>query len=80
MCNRHAEGIDLQVVREAPPPVDLDHRQPLPVGRLEGLVARDVDLPERVAELRLELSHLGQRPLAEMAPLRVVDDDLGGYG
>jgi hypothetical protein len=80
LCNRTAEGIDLDVVREAPPAVDLDDRQPLAILGLELLVAGDVDLAELEAELVPEGSHLRQRPLAEVAALGVVDDDVGGYG
>jgi hypothetical protein len=80
LCNRSAEGIDLKVVRETAPAVDLDHREPLAVLGLEGIVAGDVDLPQIEAELRLEGSQLFERPLAEVAALRVVDDDVGGYG
>jgi hypothetical protein len=80
LCNRTAERIDLDVVGEAPPAVDLDHGEPLAVLGLERLVARDIDLAEPEAELGLAGSDLGQRPFAEVAPLGVVDDDVGGYG
>jgi hypothetical protein len=80
LCNRTAEGIDLDVVREAPSAVDLDDRQPLAILGLERLVAGDVDLAEVEAEFLVEGSHLRQRPLAEVAALGVVDDDVGGYG
>jgi hypothetical protein len=80
LCNRTAEGIDLDVVREAPPAVDLDDRQPLAILGLERLVAGDVDLAKPEAELVPEGSHLRQRPLTEVAALGVVDDDVGGYG
>jgi hypothetical protein len=45
LCNRTAERVDLEVVREAAAAVDLDDREPLAVLGLEGLVAADVDLP-----------------------------------
>jgi hypothetical protein len=80
LCNRTAEGIDLEVVREAPPTVDLDDREPLAVLGLERVVAGDVHLAEGEPELGLERANLRQRPLAEVAALRVVDDDVGGYG
>lgn len=70
----------MDVVREAPPPVDLHDRKPLAVLGLERLVAGDVDLAQPEAELALEPPELRQRPLAEVAALRVVDDDVGGYG
>jgi hypothetical protein len=80
LCNRSAEGIDLKVVGEAAPAVDLDHREPLAVFGLESVVAGDVDLTEIEPELRLEGPQLHERPFAEVAALRVVDDDVGGYG
>jgi hypothetical protein len=80
LCNRRAEHVDLDVVGEAPPPVDLDDREPLAVFGFERLVAGDIDLAEREAELGLECPDLRERPLAEVAAGRVVDDDVGGYG
>ena len=80
MCNRLAERIDLDVIREAPPSVDLHDGEPRAVFGFEPFVARDVDLAQREAELGLEIAHLRQRTLAEVAALRVVDDDVGGYG
>ena len=80
MCNRSPERVDLDVVREAPPSVDLDNRQPLAVRGLESRIAADVDLLEREAELVPERPQLPERPLAEVAPLCVVDGDAGGYG
>ncbi len=56
MCNRPAERVGLHVVGEAPPAVDLDDRQPLPVFGLEGGVAGDVDLAQVEAELLAELA------------------------
>jgi hypothetical protein len=80
LCNRSAEGIDLHVIGEAPPAVDLDDWEPLAVLALQGVVPGDVHLAELEAELGLERPHLRQRPLAEVAALGVVDDDVGGYG
>jgi hypothetical protein len=80
LCNRTAEGIDLDVVREAAPSVDLDDGEPLAVLGLQRRVAGDVDLAEPEPEVGLEGPHLRQRPLAEVAAVRVVDDDVGGYG
>ena len=77
MCNRSPEHVDLHVVREAAPSVDLDHGQPLPVAGLEGGIAGDVDLTELEAELRVQGAHLLERPVAEVAAPGVVDDDLG---
>jgi hypothetical protein len=80
LCNRAAECVDLKVIREAAATVDLDDREPLAVFGLEGLVAGDIDLAEREAELGLERPHLRERPLTKVAARRVVDDDVGGYG
>jgi hypothetical protein len=80
LCNRFAKGIDVNVVCEAAPSVDFDDREPLPVLRLERFVARDVDLAQQETELRLQLPDLRERPLAEVATLRVIDDDVGSYG
>jgi hypothetical protein len=44
LCNRTPECSELDVVREAPPAVDLDHRQPFAIGRLERGIPADVDL------------------------------------
>jgi hypothetical protein len=64
-------GID--EVHERPLAGDLDHWKPLAVLRLELGIARDVDLVERVTELRRE--H-GARVRAQVAPVRVEQDDL----
>ena len=79
MCNRPAERIRLHVVREAPPAVDLDHRQPLAVPRLQVRIPADVDLLEGEAELVAQAVQLLERALAQVAALRVEDGD-GGYG
>jgi hypothetical protein len=76
LCNRSPERIRLDVVREPPAAVDLDHRQPLPIRRLERGSAADVYLAELEAELVAELPHLHERALAQMATLGVVDDDV----
>ena len=80
MCNRFAQCVDLDVIRKAPPSVNLDDREPLPVLGLERVVARDVHLAQSEAELGLKPPHQRERPLAEVATLRVIDDDVGGYG
>lgn len=80
MCNRFAQCVDLDVIGETPPSVDLDDREPLPVLGLERVVARDVHLAQGEAELGLKRPHQRERPLAEVATLRVIDDDVGGYG
>jgi len=79
LCNRSAEGVRLDVIREPAAAVDLDDRQPLPVLGLERGVAGDVHLAELEAQLSAEPRDDAAGALAEMAPLRVVEDDLG-YG
>jgi hypothetical protein len=79
LCNRAAKRVGLDVVREAAAPVDLDDREPLPVGGLEGLVAGDVDLAQVESELLPDAADDLDRPVAEVAAGCVVDDDLG-YG
>ena len=80
MCNRAAKRVELHVIRETAPSVDLDDREPLAILGLERVVAGDVDLPQLEAELWLQLPNLSKRALAEVAALRVVDDDVGRYG
>jgi hypothetical protein len=79
LCNRSAEGVGLDVVRETAPAVDLDHGEPLPVFGLESGIAGDVDLPQVEAELLAERGHHAAGRLAEMTARGVVEDDLG-YG
>ena len=68
------------MVHERALPVDLDHRQPLAVPRLERGVAGDVHLGELEAELVLERADRLARPLAEVAVPRVIQrDDRYGY-
>jgi hypothetical protein len=74
-CEPAAEAVRVDVVHERALPVDLDHRQPLAVARLEPGVARDVDLGDLEAELVLERADCRARPLAEVAALRVVQRD-----
>jgi hypothetical protein len=61
------QGALIDVVDERPLAVDLDHRQPLSIARLQGLVTRDV---HRVV-FDAETIELPTRPLAEAAPLPV---------
>ena len=76
MCNRAPECIGLQEVGKTPAPVDLDDRNPLPVLRFERLVAADVHGAQLEAQLILKLAQLCERALAQVAALRVIDDDL----
>jgi hypothetical protein len=68
------------VVDERALAVDLEDRQPLAVARLEPGVAGDVDLAELERPLGSHLLDDRARPVAEMAALRVVEDDLRRYG
>ena len=79
MCNRFTEDVRLDVIREAAAAVDLDDRQPLPVLRLEGGVARDVHLAELEAELLPEGLDHAAGPLTQVAARGVVENDFG-YG
>jgi hypothetical protein len=71
-CEPAAEAVSVDVVHERALPVDLDHRQPLAVPRLERGVAGDVDLGELEAELVAERPDGRARPLAEVAVASVV--------
>ena len=65
----------MHVVREDPLAVDLDHRQPLAVARLQLRLTGDVDLLELEALLAAQLGQLRPRALAEMAVGSVVEGD-----
>jgi hypothetical protein len=69
----------VDVVDEAPPPVDLHDRDPLAVRSLELGIAVDRHLPQLEAELVPGRRHDAARRLAEVAPGGGVEDDLG-YG
>jgi hypothetical protein len=79
LCNRPAQRVGVHVVDETPLTVDLDDRDPLPVGRLELGVAVDRDLPQVEAELLPRGTDDAPGRLAEMAARRGVEDD-PGYG
>jgi hypothetical protein len=74
------ESIRRHVVDERLRAVDLDHRQQLPVTALEVVVSGDVDLAQ--VEVELGAQPLERRPsaLAQVAPGRVVENDVGDYG
>jgi hypothetical protein len=67
----------IDVVDEGPLAVDLHHREPLPVAGLETGVAVDLDLLEVEGNLLPNLGDDSSRPLAQVAALCVVEDDLG---
>jgi hypothetical protein len=79
LCNRSAEGVGLHVVRETAPAVDLHHRQPLTVLRLEGVVSGDVDLAKIEAQLLPELGDDAAGALAQVAARGVIQNDFD-YG
>ena len=65
----------MHVVDETTAAVDLDDRDPLPVGRLELGIAVDGDLPQLEAELVMRSRDHTLRRRAEMAAGRGVEDD-----
>jgi hypothetical protein len=65
----------IDVVDESPLAADLDDRQPLSITRLELRPARDVDF----AEADARLAEHRPCPLAQVAALRVEEDDVD-YG
>ena len=69
----------MHVVREAPPPVDLEDRDPLSVLGLETGIAVDRDLLQLEAELVLRRADDAAGRLAQMAAGGRVEDD-PGYG
>ena len=69
----------MDVVHEAPPAVDLDDRDPLPVRSLERGVTVDLHLPQLEAELLSRVRDNALRRLAEVATRSGVEDDFG-YG
>ena len=77
LCAQLAEERSLvQVVDERALAVDLDHRQPLAIASLELGVAADVDLAQLELVLLPQRCELRARPLAQVAALGVVEDDL----
>ena len=66
----------MDVVDEAPPAVDLDDRDPLPVRSLELGVAVDLHLPQLEAQLLSCLRDDAPGRLAQVAARRRVEDDL----
>jgi hypothetical protein len=69
----------MHVVDEAPPAVDLDHRDPLPILGLQCGIAVDRHLAQLEAELVLRGRDDSPGGLAEVAARGGVEDDLG-YG
>jgi len=79
LCKLLAQRVRVHVVDEAPPPVDLQDRDPLAVGGLELWVAVDGDLPQVEAELVASGRDDAPGRLTEMAARRGEEGDLG-YG
>src|SRR5207245_896237 len=90
LCQCPSNAVAVRLPRESPPQrvggnvidegalaVDLDHRKPLPVARLELGVATDFDLLEPHAELAADLLDHCPRTLAEVTARRAVKNDLG---
>jgi hypothetical protein len=75
-----AEGGRVDVVHERALAADLDDREPLPIAGLELRIARDVHLRQLERELVAQPGDDCARPLAEVASLGVVEDDLRRYG
>jgi hypothetical protein len=76
LCNGASQGIWVDVVDEAPVPVDLDHGDPLPVRRLELWIAVDRDFPQLEPELVARRGDDATGCLAEVAARRGVKRDL----
>jgi hypothetical protein len=76
LCNRTPERVGVDVVDETPPAVDLDDRDPLPVGRLELGIAVDGDFPQLEAQVVVRSADDAPRRRAEVAAGRRVEDDL----
>ena len=74
------ERVRLHVIRESCAPVDLDRGNQLAIARLELRDTADVHPLELEPELRLQRVELRQGAVAQVAALRVVDDDARGYG
>ena len=78
MCDLPAERLRLDEVRERALAVDLDDREPLTVLGRENLVAADVDLLERIAELvtsgAVKLPEIKVYPLSEAADAHRVSE------
>ena len=79
MCDLPTKCLRLDEVRERALTVDLHDGKPLAVAGLEPRVAADVDLLQLEPELVPSGTHDALRGGAEVAPLGVVEDDVG-YG
>jgi len=71
-----AKGTRIHVVHEGALAVDLHDGEPLPVTSLELGIAPDVDLVELEVDFLAGLFENPARAFAEVAALRVVEDDV----
>jgi hypothetical protein len=77
LCGYFAtKRIWIQVVDESPLAVDLHDRKPLAILRLEPRIPADVDFVELEVDLVADLIENRARAFAEVAALRVIQDDL----
>ena len=76
MCKRPTQRVGVHVVDETPPAVDLHHRDPLAVRRLELGIAVDRHLPQLEAELVVCRGDDAPGRRAEVAARRGEEDDL----
>jgi hypothetical protein len=77
LCGYFAtKSIGIDVIDESALAVDLHDRQPLAILRLELRISADVDLVELEVGLFSDLFENRARAFAEVAGLRVIQDDL----
>ena len=77
MCGYFApKSIWIHVIDESPLAIDLHNRQPLAILRFEPRIPADVDLFELEIGLLAHLFENRARAFAELAALRVIQDDL----
>jgi hypothetical protein len=71
-----AKRIWIHVIDESALAVDLDDGEPLAILRLEPRIPADVDFIELEVDVLADLFENRARSLAEVAALRVIQDDL----
>ena len=77
MCGYFApKSIWIHVIDESALAIDLHNRKPLAILRLEPWIPADVDLFELEVVLLADLFENRARAFAEVAALRVIQDDL----
>ena len=76
MCGYFApKSIWIHVIDESPLAIDLHNRQPLAILRLEARIPADVDFVELEVSLFADLFEDRARAFAEVAALRVIQDN-----